>query len=534
MPREIPRFAISLRTLFLSINLVILALPILAIASVRLFENVIHRQTEAKLISEGVYVQALYLNALDGQLRGKVMHEPLFRRVPDAPPPLLGDTRPYSPTLDIARQGVLPPAPEGRKPITEVHPFARAAGRSIQPILKKAQLQNLSGVRVLDATGVVVATTGAELWEDLSNREEIARALEGHYASVFRARVWDKPPPLGTISRHSKIRVFVAMPMLKGDKLLGVVYLSRTSLSPIRSLVDVRYGVAIALIVAATLTVSLLAAVIVIRPLDSIIGQARRISDGESGVSLAVSGHAPREAHQVARALSTMVEKMNERMTYVGEFTRAVSHEFKTPLASIQGAIELLKDGWGEMTEEERERFLTIIDSDVRRMDRLVKRLIKLARIETSLPAESAPKTDLVALAERLIHAFEENGQKIKLEKTADSAMAEIETDMAETMLINLIENAFSHGEGKEVTVAVGKGPTLSVKDKGPGISPGNLPRVFDRFFTTARKSGGTGLGLSMVKAIAQAHDAKIEVESDENGTVFTVVFNSFKEKKGK
>lgn len=518
------RWSYPLRTLFITINLIVLFLPIVGIVSLRIFENVLHRQTEAKLIAEGAYIHAAYLQALDKILDDVSIQGPLIRRVDHDTPQAYGEWRPYPPTLDLSRNNVLPVGPDGVPPKIAPHPVALKAGKMIQPIIEQAQLYNLSGVRVLDANGVVVASTGSQLGEDLSNRHEIREALSGRYCSVFRERQVVQPrPSLASISRGSKVRVYVAIPMLEGEKLYGIVYLHRTGLTFFRDLWESKYAWALIIIIAITMTISLLLSFIVTRPLKSMIVQAERIGAGESGVSLEVGGSAPSEAHQLSQALSAMVKKLEQRMEYVEEFTRNVSHEFKTPLTGIQGAIELLREGWEDMTDRERSRFHAIIEAEVKRMERLVKRLLELARIEMAAPADE--QTDLGELLAHITHRYQEAGNNVTLEKNVESASATIAPDMAETMFVNLLDNAAIHGKGAPITVIIGQGPKVQVRDKGPGISPANLPRIFDRFFTAARESGGTGLGLAMVKAIAENQGASISVISDREETVFTIDF---------
>jgi signal transduction histidine kinase len=166
-------------------------------------------------------------------------------------------------------------------------------------------------------------------------------------------------------------------------------------------------------------------------------------------------------------------------------------------------------------------------------MERLVKRLIELTRIELSAPAEEAV-TDLEELINHLVKRYEEDGREVAFVKETGEASAGIAPDMAETMFVNLIDNALAHGGGSPVTIILKQGPTVCVKDEGPGISETNLEKIFDRFFTTARKQGGTGLGLAMVKAIAEAYEADVKVESDENGSVFSVEFKPMEYQKTK
>jgi signal transduction histidine kinase len=220
-----------------------------------------------------------------------------------------------------------------------------------------------------------------------------------------------------------------------------------------------------------------------------------------------------------------MIDTLDRRMGYVREFTQNVSHEFKTPLTSIRGAVEILASNWPEMTDDERNRFIGIIDSDVERMGRLVRRLIALTRLETGKP--KAGRCDLTECLRALRNTYRNAGHEIAVEmKTGTPVYVEMAKDMAETIFINLLDNAVKHGKGREVTIVVAPGPTVTVRDKGPGISEANLKRIFNRFFTTSRDAGGTGLGLPMVKAVLDAHGGEIRVASDENGTAFTVRFS--------
>lgn len=512
----------SLRALMLGLNLFVLALPIAGIAGLRIVENLLHRQTETKLTAEGAYVQALYLEALSEIMVEEIVTDfPPVRYIPD-PPPLLDDYwRPYFPSLDLSRQRVLPVGPAGRKPAAPPHPVALEAGRRIMPLLRAVRRFNLSGIRVLDANGAVVATDSDQLGEDLSGREEIASALEGRYSSVLRER--GVQPALGSISRRSRVRVYVAMPiMLDQHHQAGVVYLHRTSLSFFRDMWETRYTLALALIVLTAIGISLYISAVMVRPLKHLVRQAQLVAAGGRGVEIDRGRFALREARELSDALTQMVDRLNRRMQYMEEFSRNVSHELKTPLAGMQGAIELLKENWPEMTDAERAKFLGIIENESRRMERLVRRLLELARLEMAAPPEAS--TDLAAALDSLARRHREAGREVRFEAAATPATARVSPDLAEIIFGNLIDNAVVHGGGP-VIVRLLPGPRVEVEDGGPGISAANLPRVFDRFFTTSRAAGGTGLGLAMVRAAVEACGGKIEVESKPGRTVFRVSF---------
>jgi signal transduction histidine kinase len=520
-----PRFQI--RTFVITINLIVLALPLAGIAGLRIVENLLHRQTEAKLASEAAYIKALYVDFLNQAFEGDTLSHPYVIEVEELPKVYENKWQPYLPQIDLSKQDVLPPPDESKLAANKSDPPHLEAGKKIEPLLKSAQRHTLSGIRVLDQRGVVVASTAQQHGHDLSSRYEVKEALSGRYCSVLRAKAIlpseEDKYKWGDLTRASRVRIFLAVPMIEDDHLVGVVYLSRTSLSFFRDMWERRYGTTLLLIVSATILISLTLAWIVTKPFKRLASQSQLIASGEKEVSIEVGGMAPTEAAQLAVSLESMVERMAQRLKYVQEFARSVSHEFKTPLASTRAAIELLKDGWEDMTDEERSRFFSIIEHDSKRMDRLVKKLLELARIET-MEAEDA-ETDLVEVVEHVVHRFRESGASIEVVKASKPETAKISPDMAETLLYNLVENAITHGRGTGVKVVLEKGPKLTVRDKGPGITSANLNKIFDRFFTTNRDNGGTGLGLSMVKAIADANEAEICVTSDVKGSEFTVLF---------
>ncbi len=524
MPGRPIKRTYSLRSLVIIINLAVLALPIIGLLALRIFENIVHRQTELKLIAEAAYVRSLYLDSLSVKLNKKSSIRKKIVVPAENPPPYRKDRwKPYPPRIDLSKDPVLPPGPEGLKTTEPPHPAVIRAGKEIQPILKEAQRISLSGIRVLDAHGVVVASSGGQLGENLKNRTEVKQALTGSYSSVLREREEYAVEDLGPISKASRVRIYVALPIIVDNKdIVGVAYMHRTSLTFFRDLWDKKFAIALFAIIALTLVMSLLLSYTATRPLKTLINQARRIAKGVQGGSLRVGKTAPTEAHELSASLSSMLEKLNRRFEYVEEFTRNVSHEFKTPLAGIRGAIEILKDNWNDMNDGERYRFLAMIDNDVRRMDRLVKRLTMLTRIE--LAATGTEVTDLAESLPSMVNRYKESGNNVELDCRLERATARISPDMAETLFTNLLDNAVIHGKGSPVMVTLREGPEVSVRDRGPGISEANLERIFERFFTTARDRGGTGLGLAMVKAIADAWEARIEVDSDEAGTEFRII----------
>ncbi len=508
----------------LSVSLLVLALPFVGLGVLRIMESFLHRQTEAKLIAEAAYVQLIYLKAVRQIDPTDV---PVFAKpMPHWPPPKDEVFHPFFPQIDLLKDEVLPPIWESSPATSEIHPAAKLAGAAIEPLIKEVQTQNLSGIRLLDPNGVVVASTGGEQGADLSDRRPIKQALDGYYASAVRRRP-NIPAQQGIFNRRGRYRVSVAVPILVQQRYLaGVVYLNRTSLSFILDVWRTPYTVTLIVLFAVTILIGLILASVITRPLKNLVDKARSISEGRGDVSLAVSKVAPREAYELSAALTAMVETLEKRLDYVQEFTRSVSHEFKTPLTSIRGSIELLQEGMTEMTEQERGEFLDIVHADVLRMNRLVVRLTELARIELRRPDSS--QTDLRGCLTGIVAGYRESGQAVEIQ--IDSLCGrrievEMAPDLVETLFVNLIDNGLRHGDNSGVRVEITPGPTIAVINKGPAISTANQSRIFDRFFTTARAAGGTGLGLSIVRAIAQAHQARLDVTSNDRVTVFTLGF---------
>jgi signal transduction histidine kinase len=212
-----------------------------------------------------------------------------------------------------------------------------------------------------------------------------------------------------------------------------------------------------------------------------------------------------------------MHARLRERLAYISEFAGNVSHEFKTPVSSLRGTVELLRDD-DEMPAAQRARFLDNALQDLDRLSRLVGGLLRLAR------AEEGGGRDRIALDD-VIRAVRARHERLDVRGAGGTVVANRE--QLEAAIGNLVENAFRYG-GPGVTVRAelwveGDRTGVDILDDGPGISAANLPKVFDRFFTTDRAGGGTGLGLALVRAVCEAHGGTVEVESAPGRTRFRV-----------
>lgn len=213
------------------------------------------------------------------------------------------------------------------------------------------------------------------------------------------------------------------------------------------------------------------------------------------------------------------------------EFSANVSHELKTPLTSILGYAEIIKDGL--VPPEKISEFSSRIHSEAQRLIELVEDILKLSRLDEGigLPKE---QVDLYALAQDVCARLQNHAMALNLNVNIVGEHVEVlgVKRLLEELCFNLCDNAIKYNrEGGSVTITterVDKFIYLSVADTGVGIPPEHHERIFERFYRVdkSRASGGTGLGLSIVKHSAIINDAQIKLESKPNaGTTITLIF---------
>ncbi|MDP3218241.1 MAG: ATP-binding protein, partial [Deltaproteobacteria bacterium] len=346
--------------------------------------------------------------------------------------------------------------------------------------------------------------------ETFASRPEVAAALGGRPGRYARA-----------VANLRGFRLFVAEPIRPSPTgaVVGAVYVTRSTYPVLLSLYWARNAlikVALGSLAVGTL-VAIFLALTISRPLRRLAEAAGRIAAGERGVSLNLGGRD--EIGRLARDFDAMARALDARLAYISELAANVSHEFKTPIASVRGAAELLRDGAAD-DPEARRRFLDNILADAARLSALVTRLLELSRVESRV--ESRVPFDYRALVTAVVARYP--AASLTWSATVDHARAAPE--QVETVLTNLLDNATRFSpEGAGVTVKVegdAHGFHTTVADRGAGISEANRAQVWDRFFTTARAEGGTGLGLAIVRAIVEGHGGEVGVESREGeGSAF-------------
>lgn len=511
---------LKLRTILLAVSVAVLILPVGGIYFLKLYENELVKQTELELISQAALIAALYKREIEA-LTLDPSREPHGTRI--TPPAVSEDYyKPYKATLNLSASPIKPRPEEAQKTDLRADPVSIEAGNRVLPILLEAQRTTLSGVRLLDDQGIAVAGR-ADIGLSFNHLDEVRRAKLGLYASSIRERVIHRPTrALASISRGTGIRVFVAFPILNNDRLLGVVLLSRTPQSILEHLYDQREKI----FVLAGVVVFLAAALVVFtsytiaRPLHALIQQTRQFASGESRAIEPLKHPITVEVARLSESFAEMARSLEYRAEYIRNFATQVSHEFKTPLTGIQGAVELLQEHMDEMAPEKRARFLNNIAQDADRLKRLVERLLEMARADVVEP--SGGKSEIAPILIKLRERYQIQGLEISTAGEKEVVVA-LPADILETVLVNLLDNSRQNGASK-VAITLDRaagGWYLVVADDGAGITPANAEKIFTPFFTTRRDDGGTGLGLGIVRSLLRAYGGEISFEPTSTGASF-------------
>ncbi|GAA3875742.1 ATP-binding protein [Celeribacter arenosi] len=225
------------------------------------------------------------------------------------------------------------------------------------------------------------------------------------------------------------------------------------------------------------------------------------------------------------------------------DFVANVSHELRTPLTAVLGFIETLMGPAADDTAA-RKRFLSIMEREAKRMNRIVGDLLSLSRVESERRVRPTDRVDIPAVVRTVASSLQSLAEirdvKIILEGGENADTVPGDRDQITQVFTNLVENAIKYGgAGKEVRICITshtveptmRGPAIrvDVSDQGDGIPHQHIPRLTERFYRVdshrSREMGGTGLGLAIVKHILNRHRGRLRVESyPGQGSLFSVI----------
>jgi heavy metal sensor kinase len=275
-----------------------------------------------------------------------------------------------------------------------------------------------------------------------------------------------------------------------------------------------------------------------LKPLDRMANQARRITAAHLHERLPPQRTA--ELEELRQAFNAALEQLEQSFEQLRRFTADASHELRTPLTALRSVGEVGLRG-ATTTAECREVIASMLE-EVDRLARLADELLTLARAEAGEAKLHPEPVDLSQLAREVVAHLcvlaEERQQTLEVEGI-DPIVAWADRIALRQAVVNLVDNAIKYSAERTcITLATGQRPGatyIEVRDEGPGLAEEHRERVFERFYrvdrSRSRELGGTGLGLSLVKWTAEAHGARVELDSAEGaGSVFRLVFPFTKE----
>lgn len=262
--------------------------------------------------------------------------------------------------------------------------------------------------------------------------------------------------------------------------------------------------------VAATAILGFLLWRLVLRPVYALTAHANAMKEGRTDIPLPPHFGTP-EFMVLGQAVLDMGMTLQDREAGLRAYTDHVTHELKSPLTSLIGAAELLD---GDAPEADRAQLIETIRASAGIMREQLDALRRLAAARE--PVGDGPV--------RLSEVVQDIDAEIDIVLEGDASLP-IDGAALKAILTHLAGNAAKHGAGR-VTVR-SDGRRVIVADDGPGIAPGNRERVFDPFFTTRRGTGGTGMGLPIVRTMLQAAGGGIRLLPSDGGAAFEIVFET-------
>ncbi|MEO1198321.1 MAG: sensor histidine kinase [Pseudomonadota bacterium] len=348
---------------------------------------------------------------------------------------------------------------------------------------------------------------------------EVAQALAGESTPIVR------------MNERGEVIVSVAIPIQRMRTVLGAMLLSTQGGDIDQIVLAERLAILRTFLVAAvvTLVLSVILAGTIAGPVHRLAAAAERVRRGtRKRERIPDFSNRNDEIGHLARALRDMTDALYNRIDAIGSFAADVSHELKNPLTSLRSAVETLPLVKNKV---DRDRLISVIQHDVNRLDRLISDISDASRLDAELQRREAEPVDLCKLLDTVVSVTNEvsgDGQAPIILSIAPSERPHAyyvdgHDSRLGQVITNLIDNArsFSPPNGVVQVSASRKGGQVDimVEDDGPGISPDNLERIFERFYTdrgddAADFGQNSGLGLSISRQIVEAHGGHIHAEN--------------------
>lgn len=403
--------------------------------------------------------------------------------------------------------------------------------------------------RVLDAAGKVLVDSRYQIatwqqwqgWKELrgafpplsaAEHPELSGAIAGRNASfVYYA---DKQN-----AGNVEDRLFVAVPILRQQgQVAFIIYLDRSLSSVARDVADVRKriirdGMLVCLLI--TILVSLFFANYLSRGLSSAMQVARAFAAGRMDLRMRAKGYD--EVGRLGAAFNQMANSLQRQEQLRRDLLADVSHELRTPLTAIFACADTLADGALQADPVASKHFLSIIQRESQRLQRLVADILELSKLQAGVTAIPLSPVLVCPIIEDVVAIVrlqaEKDGITVnwRAEDCQQNLLVLANADRLAQALQNLLDNAWHHTpQGKAINILLSLSAEkimITVSDEGEGIAADELPAVFDRFYRSGKGEkaiGGNGLGLTIVREIVLAHQGEITVASELGaGTSFSL-----------
>jgi len=382
-------------------------------------------------------------------------------------------------------------------------------------------------VTVIDIKGAVLCDSEADAsaMENHAQRPEINRALAGEKGSITRFS--------DTLQTSM---LYLALPRYDQGEMVGVIRTAIPLLS-IEGLLDELYQQFLLMLIVLLVVVSVVIINIyrkISQPLADIVEQANHFAKGDFSATL--PDYEIKEIAELSSALNRMATQLDRLENLRQDFVANVSHELKTPIATVKSYVETLLDG-AQHNPEDVERFLGIVLKQNDRLAAIVDDLLTLSRLQSAPVSQilELNQHDACGLLQACIDICQARADakaiQLKLDCASPIPVMADESLMTQA-LVNLLDNAIKYSnENTQISLSAqinDEQICLSVCDQGPGISPEHMPRLFERFYrvdkSRSRRIGGTGLGLAIVKHIASTHEGQVSVANNGGaGSCFSI-----------
>lgn len=371
-------------------------------------------------------------------------------------------------------------------------------------------------VYITDEKGIVVFDSSEPENEgsDYSQWNDVARTLKGQYGA--RTTRDNPDDPQTTV-------LYVAAPLKREGELIGSLTVAKPTFSSNELIANSQWKILVGSAIAALLILlaGLLLTMWITRPLERLAQYARAIGRGERPKFPKLSSG---EIGELGDAFEEMRDTL-EGKRYVEQYVQSLTHEIKSPVAAISGAVELLTE---KMPEEQRAKFFTNIQNESARLKTIVEKVLELASLESRKGLKEIERIDLAGAINHELQALTPliQAKSLIIERNLASGIhVNGEKFLVAQAIRNILSNAieFSPKGGKIIiTLSITQGhPEVIVEDNGSGIPEYALSKVFERFYSTPRPDTAvksSGLGLSFVREIMQLHAGEIRLENRPTG----------------